>query len=78
MRAEDGRCGGGCVPDRGDDECAVAVVRTSITTMLAFGSLTTAASPGLGSLGWIVAVGVAVCLLTSLLVLPPLWSNRKP
>lgn len=55
----------------------VAVVRTSLTTMIAFGSLITAASPGLASLGWIVSLGVTCCLLTSLLVLPPLWSNSR-
>jgi predicted RND superfamily exporter protein len=50
-----------------------AVVRTSVTTMLAFGSLVTAQSPGLASMGWIIALGVWCCLLASLLILPALW-----
>ena len=57
-------------------ETGDAVVRTSVTTILGFGSLLFAATPGLSSLGFIAALGVSCCLCTSLLVLVPLWSPR--
>ncbi|GMQ80822.1 MAG: hypothetical protein BMS9Abin05_0251 [Rhodothermia bacterium] len=49
-----------------------AIILTSITTMLAFGSLTFATYRGLGSLGLTLAIGVGTALLTSLLMLPAL------
>lgn len=50
------------------------VWRTSVTSIIGFGSLLLVQSPGLASLGLLVLLGVATCLLTSLLVLPPLLS----
>ena len=47
-----------------------AVLLTSITTMLAFGSLVFATYRGLGSLGSALFIGVATCLLTSVFMLP--------
>lgn len=61
----------------GTGATGVAVVRTSLTTILAFGSLCFAQSPGLASMGWIIALGVSCCLFTSLLVLPPLWPKPQ-
>lgn len=61
--------------DGGLDRTAVAVVRTSVTTVLGFGSLVLSRSPGLASLGWIAVLGVTCCLMTSLLVVPALWST---
>jgi predicted RND superfamily exporter protein len=49
-----------------------AVVLTSITTMLAFGSLGFAAYRGLASLGITLFIGVGTALLATLCVLPPL------
>ncbi len=49
-----------------------AVVLTSLTTMLAFGSLGFAVYRGLASLGITLLIGVGTALLTSLLVLPAL------
>ncbi len=49
-----------------------AVLLTSITTMLAFGSLVFATYRGLGSLGIALFIGVGACFLTSIIVLPAL------
>ncbi len=47
-----------------------AIIITSLTTMLAFGSLVFATYRGFGSFGLALFLGVATCLLASLLVLP--------
>ena len=53
--------------------CGVAIWRSSITTILGFGSLITAQTPGIASMGLISILGVVTCLLTSLIVFPVLW-----
>jgi len=50
-----------------------AVWRTSATTLLAFGSLMTAATPAFSSLGSMLALGIASCFLASVVVLPAIW-----
>jgi uncharacterized protein len=52
-----------------------AVVLTSLTTMLAFGSLGFAVYRGLASLGLTLMIGVGTALLATLLVLPALLRN---
>lgn len=47
-----------------------AIIITSLTTMLSFGSLVFATYRGYGSLGIALFIGVGACLLTSLLILP--------
>ena len=47
-----------------------SVWRTSMTTLLGFGSLAFASSPGLASLGWMMTVGIAGCFVTSIVTLP--------
>ncbi len=47
-----------------------AVIITSLTTMLSFGSLVFATYRGFGSLGIALFIGVGVCLLASLVILP--------
>jgi len=47
-----------------------AIIITSLTTMLAFGSLVFATYRGFGSMGLALFIGVGACLATSLLVLP--------
>lgn len=47
-----------------------AVLLTSITTFLAFGSLGFASSRGLASLGLTLAIGITTCLLTTVIILP--------
>lgn len=51
---------------------ATAIVMTSLTTMVGFGSLMTADHLGLQSLGRVITIGVACCLLASLVALPAL------
>jgi hypothetical protein len=55
-----------------------AVIMTSATTMLAFGSLVFSSTPAIGSLGRLTAIGVGSCLLASLFLLAPilLWRHR--
>ena len=56
-----------------------AVLLTSLTTMLAFGSLKFATYRGLGSMGMALFIGVGACFLTSVLLLPALlgWMERN-
>lgn len=55
------------------------VVLTSLTTMVGFGSISLSHYPGLQSMGYVAAIGVGACLLTSLFILPPLLTliSRK-
>lgn len=48
----------------------VAVVLTSLTTMVTFGSLGLSANRGLASVGLLSALGVGACLVASIVVLP--------
>lgn len=56
-----------------------AVIITSFTTMLSFGSLVFATYRGYGSLGIALFIGVGACLLTTILILPVIlgWRNRN-
>ena len=49
-----------------------AVLLTSLTTIVGFGSLAFAGHRGLASLGLLLAIGMSTCLVASLVVLPPL------
>jgi len=51
---------------------ATAIFMTSLTTMIGFGSLMIANHRGLYSLGRVLTIGVASCLITSLVTLPAL------
>ena len=51
---------------------AAAVLLTSLTTMVGFGSMMIAGHQGLRSLGRVLTIGVACCLFTSLILLPAL------
>jgi predicted RND superfamily exporter protein len=64
----------------GTGATGVGVVRTSIGTVLGFGALWLADSPGLRALGGIVAFGSAMCMLACLFVLAPLLraGSRDP
>ena len=61
---------------------ASAVLITSLTTMVGFGSLMIAGHRGLQSLGRVLTIGVSCCLFTSLIMMPALlvWltRNRQP
>jgi len=56
--------------ERGVGTTAIAVIVTSLTTMLVFGSLLTARTPGLRMLGASALLGIGFALLFSLLFLP--------
>ena len=53
-------------------ETKVALIRKSLTTILGFGTLMTAKTPGLASMGLIAVLGITTCLLSSIFVLPRL------
>ncbi len=58
---------------------ASAVLITSLTTMIGFGSLMIASHRGLQSLGRVLTIGVTCCLFSSLVILPALlsWLTRN-
>jgi predicted RND superfamily exporter protein len=53
-------------------ETGRALMMTSLTTMVGFGSLVSSRYRGLASLGLVATVGMALCLFTSLVALPSL------
>ena len=57
-----------------NDSTATAILLTSLTTMIGFGSLMLASHLGLQSLGRVLTIGVSCCLFTSLIMLPALLS----
>lgn len=64
---------------RMSNSTAAAVVLTSATTMVGFGSMMVARHQGLRSLGQVLTLGVFCCLINSLFVLPALlavWRYR--
>ncbi|MDR0391197.1 MAG: MMPL family transporter [Planctomycetaceae bacterium] len=59
---------------------ALAVLITSLTTIIGFGSMMIASHRGLQSLGRVLVIGVACCLFTSIIALPAaltLWTRRR-
>jgi len=58
---------------------ASAVLITSLTTMVGFGSLMIASHRGLQSLGRVLTIGVSCCLFSSLVMLPAflVWATRN-
>lgn len=52
----------------------LAILLTSVSTMLGFGSLMVAHHRGLFSLGWVLTVGIGLCWLFSVFLLPALFS----
>jgi predicted RND superfamily exporter protein len=66
-------------PYRISASTASAVLITSLTTMVGFGSLMIASHRGLQSLGRVLTIGVSCCLFTSLVMLPALlrWMTRN-
>ncbi|MGD9126344.1 MAG: MMPL family transporter [Planctomycetia bacterium] len=65
-------------PYRMSASTASAVLITSITTMVGFGSMMIASHRGLQSLGRVLTIGVTCCLFTSLIMLPAIlaWMTR--
>lgn len=54
-----------------------AIWRTSVTTVLGFGSLGFASTPALASLGWLVGVGVTSAYLATVVLMPVLLGVRR-
>ncbi|UCH11119.1 MAG: MMPL family transporter [Fidelibacterota bacterium] len=56
-----------------------AILLTSLTTMLAFGSMSFSIWRGYGSLGIALVIGVGACFLTSVIILPGIigWLERE-
>jgi len=51
-----------------------AVVLTSLTTLVGFGSIALSHYPGLRSMGYVACIGISACLFVSILVLPLIFS----
>lgn len=58
------------------DSTASAIILTSATTMIGFGSMMIASHQGLRSLGQVLTIGVFCCLVSSVVILPLLLGNR--
>jgi len=54
-----------------------AILLTTLTTMLGFGAMLGASYRGLVSLSLMLIIGVGACFLTTVLLLPPLFSLIK-
>ncbi len=56
-----------------------AIVLTSLTTTIGFGSLVSSHYPGLRSIGWVTGLGILSCLLAALILLPAVlsWCEQR-
>lgn len=56
-----------------------AIVLTSLTTLVGFGSIVLSHYPGLKSMGYVAVIGIGACMFTSIIILPPLFQlmNRR-
>jgi len=50
-----------------------AVVLTSLTTLIGFGSITLSHYPGLQSMGYVSVIGITACMIAALIILPALF-----
>lgn len=55
-------------------ETGRAIVLTSLTTLVGFGSITLSHYPGLRSMGYVAVIGISACLFASIIVLPAIFS----
>jgi predicted RND superfamily exporter protein len=51
-----------------------AVVLTSLTTLVGFGSIALSHYPGLKSMGYVACIGISACLFASIIVLPAIFA----
>jgi len=51
-----------------------AVVLTSLTTVVGFGSISLSHYPGLKSMGYVAVIGISACMFASIIILPALFS----
>jgi len=64
----------------GVSETGRAVILTSLTTVVGFGSIALSHYPGLRSMGYVACIGISTCLFASIIVLPaifPIISSRS-
>jgi predicted RND superfamily exporter protein len=54
-----------------------AIVLTSLTTLVGFGSIILSHYPGLQSMGYVAVIGISACMVASLLFYPPLFEIIK-
>jgi predicted RND superfamily exporter protein len=54
-----------------------AVVLTSLTTLVGFGSISLSHYPGLKSMGYVAVIGISACLFASVIVLPAIFSIMR-
>ena len=65
--------------DRGDltqrmSHTGRAVVLTSLTTLIGFGSISLSHYPGLRSMGYVAVIGISACMFASIIVLPAVFA----
>jgi hypothetical protein len=51
-----------------------AVVLTSLTTLIGFGSISLSHYPGLRSMGYVAVIGISACMFASIIVLPAIFA----
>jgi predicted RND superfamily exporter protein len=51
-----------------------AVVLTSLTTLIGFGSISLSHYPGLRSMGYVAVIGITACMLASLIIMPAVFT----
>jgi len=59
-------------------EAGVAVVATTVSTVIAFGSFAFSTTPALAEFGWQAAAGLTFCLVASLLLMPVVCMRLEP
>ena len=57
----------------GVSETSRAVILTSLTTLVGFGSIALSHYPGLRSMGYVACIGISTCLFASIIVLPVIF-----
>ena len=50
-----------------------AVILTSLTTLVGFGSIALSHYPGLRSMGYVAVIGISACMFASIIVLPAIF-----
>ena len=54
-----------------------AVILTSLTTLIGFGSIALSHYPGLRSMGYVAVIGIGACMFASIIVLPAIFSMMR-
>jgi predicted RND superfamily exporter protein len=58
---------------KGISQTGRAVILTSLTTLVGFGSISLSHYPGLRSMGYVACIGISTCLFASIIVLPAIF-----